>query len=88
MGVKAGVPDILLIFRGRPVLIEIKPGKAGSLSPVQKEIHTEIVLAGGVVTVIRSLEELVNFLEVLGIPLQARLTPAERAVQRATALRG
>ncbi len=84
-GMKAGVPDILIVWRGRPVFLEIKT-RGVYLSAVQKEIHTEIVLAGGVVTVIRSLEELVDFLEVLGVPLQARLTPAERAVRRVTAL--
>lgn len=72
MGVQAGWPDVHLIVRGRPVYIELKAEK-GTLSDAQRGVHTAITLAGGVVTVCRSLDDVKDFLEVLGIQLRAKL---------------
>lgn len=80
-GMKAGVPDILIVYRGRPVFIELKTDK-GVLSPAQKEVHIAITVAGGVVATCRSVDEVRDFLEVCGIKLQAKLMPAERATSR------
>lgn len=87
MNMVKGVPDYLIIWRGRPILLEFK-AKNGRLSPEQKAVHEWIVLAGGVVKTCRTEDEVVAFLEVLGIPLQAKLPPAERAVLKARALAG
>lgn len=85
MGVVAGVPDYMILWRGRVIFLEMKAGK-GSLSLAQKAVHEAIVLAGGVVKTCRTEDEVVSFLETLQIPLQAKLTPAERAVLKARAL--
>ena len=78
MGVKPGWMDIILVFRGRFIGIELKSGTY--LSEPQKLVHTQIVAAGGVVRVCKSEEEVVEFLEVLGVPLNpVRLSPADRA---------
>jgi len=77
-GLHAGWPDLALIFHGRFVGIELKAGS--SLSPVQRAVHQQITIAGGVVRTCRSEEEVVEFLDVLGVPRRnVRLSPAERA---------
>lgn len=81
MGVQAGWPDLHLIVRGRPIYIEIKSA-SGTLSEAQKAVHSAITVAGGVVSVCRSVDDVRAFLEILGVPLQARLMPADRAAAR------
>lgn len=66
LGAKAGVPDLLLVYRGRAVFVEIKARK-GRLSDVQKAAADEITLAGGLWVEVRSLEEMQDFLENLGL---------------------
>jgi hypothetical protein len=86
MGVWAGVPDILIINRGRCLWIELKTAK-GRLSPVQIAAQQLLVAAGCSVTVCRSIDDVRERLEVWGVPtIEAKLPPAERAVLRAKAL--
>ncbi len=70
MGLKAGTPDIVMCWRGRLVGIELKAGR-GRLSLAQIETHDAIILAGGVVTTCRSLDEVAAFLATLGVPSRA-----------------
>jgi hypothetical protein len=67
MGLKAGVPDILIIHGGRCCFLELK-AKAGSLSAEQRLVHAVIVSAGASVAVARSLEDVKAALDVWGIP--------------------
>jgi hypothetical protein len=85
-GLRAGVPDILIINRGRCLWIELKAGK-GRLSPEQIAVHQWLVAAGASVTVCRSIDDVRECLDVWGVPtIEAKLPPAERAVLRAKAL--
>jgi hypothetical protein len=77
MGLHPGWPDLHFIWRGRACYIELKSGQA--LSQAQKDVHPAIFAAGGIVRVCKREEDVVDFLTVLGVPLQARLSPAERA---------
>jgi len=61
-GMHTGWPDIEIIHRGRFICIELKTAK-GRLSKAQKACHGKITLAGGLVKVCRSLEEVQQFLE-------------------------
>ncbi len=70
MGLRAGTRDIVLCWRGRFVGIELKAGR-GRSSPAQLETHEAITLAGGVVTVCKSLDEVSAFLATLGVPCRA-----------------
>ena len=71
-GVKAGVPDILIVWRQRLIGIELK-AKTGTLSEAQKAMHQRLTLAGAVVLPIaRSVDEVEAFLETLGMPLKGR----------------
>lgn len=66
-GVKAGVPDLCIIARGRPVFVELKAGK-GRESEAQKLMRHRLTLAGAVVHLARSLDDVRNLIEMLGIP--------------------
>ena len=68
-GMRPGWPDIQILYQGRLICIELKT-QSGRLSEKQKTVHEEIVLAGGVVTVARGLEEVEEFLSQL-MPLKA-----------------
>jgi len=86
MGMRAGVPDLLIIDRGKCLWIELKAGK-GALSPEQVAVHQWLVAAGASVVVCRSIDDVRDRLEVWGVPtIESRLPPAERAVLRAMAL--
>jgi hypothetical protein len=71
LGTRAGIPDLLIVHRGRLIAIELK-GPGGRLTPAQKAMHQRLTLAGAVVTTAKSLEELQDFLGQI-IPLRASL---------------
>lgn len=66
MGVKAGVPDILILKDGRADWIELKAGD-GRISPAQRERHCELVERGCRIIVCRSLGEVIVALHAWGI---------------------
>ena len=70
MGLKAGVPDLVVLYGGKAVFLEIKAPKK-YLSPEQREVHAALKLAGCDVFVIHSLMEAQMALELCGIPLFA-----------------
>lgn len=84
MGLNPGWPDIQLLWRGKLIVMELK-AKGGALSDPQKDTRTLITAQQGLWKECRSVEEVVEFLEMIGIPL-VKLAPAERAVLRAQAL--
>jgi hypothetical protein len=71
MGVKAGIPDIVILGDSRAFLIELKREVGGRLSDAQKLLHPEIIAAGCPVATCRSLEEVKAALETWGVPLRA-----------------
>lgn len=72
-GVKPGVPDVVIVWRGRAIFIELKAHK-GTLSDAQKEMQERLVLSGAVVfEVARSVDEVEGFLRGVGIPLHVRI---------------
>ena len=62
LGAKKGFPDILIIWQGRAIFIELKTQK-GRLSEAQKECHEKLTLSGALVITCRSLEEVQQFVE-------------------------
>lgn len=79
MGLKAGMPDIVLFHPGpfpaamftRLIGIELKAGK-GQQSQAQKAIAAAWEKAGGTYLICRSVEEVEILLAASGIPLYAR----------------
>jgi VRR-NUC domain len=73
MGLMAGFPDILIIWRGHPILIELKDAAKGRLSPAQIIAHHRLRNAGAAIGVCRSVAEVAEWLEFIGVPLKAKI---------------
>lgn len=78
MGLKAGVPDLLVIHAGRVLWIELKrPAakgrRAGTTSDAQDDMHDALRRAGCWTIVCRSLVEVQRALEAHHVPLSARV---------------
>ncbi len=71
MGMKPGVPDMVFVWRGRPIWVELKAPK-GTVTTVQEQVHEAITVCGGVVAVVRSIDQLAGLFETVGIPMRAR----------------
>ena len=72
-GLKAGVPDILIIWRGRAYWIELKSW-AGKPSPAQVEVRNMLRLAGCSAEIARTVTDVELWCLGWGIPLRGRLT--------------
>lgn len=70
IGVKAGVPDLIVVNDGRMIGIEMKAGKQ-PLSEAQVYYHDRLRLARVPVTVCRSIEDVEAALRDAGVPLRA-----------------
>jgi len=68
MGHQAGWPDLLVVWRGLPIGLELKTA-SGGLSAVQKQMHQRLGYARVEVVVCRSLEQAEAALRGVGIPL-------------------
>ena len=77
MGVKAGVPDLCIIYRAKAHFIELKIDHA-YLSAVQKQVHMQLNRAGARVATCRSLPEVESALDAWGIPLRGEVVPKRR----------
>lgn len=71
-GVRAGWPDIEIVWQGRVYFIELKAPKR-NLSPAQKALHPRLRAAGALVMTCRTPEEVETILSLWGVPLRARL---------------
>jgi len=69
-GVRAGISDMCIIWRGRPFFLELKT-QHGRLSAVQRQMTQRLTAAGAEVLVCRSLPEVEDGLRQLGVPLTA-----------------
>lgn len=71
-GVKAGIPDLCIVWRGRAVFLELKAAR-GHLSAEQREMHRKLTFCGCEVWTVRSVEQAEYLLRSLQMPLQAAL---------------
>lgn len=71
LGQKPGIPDLCILYRGKSIFIELK-AKYRKPTKIQLEMHECLILAGAIVHVVKSLEELEGFLAPL-IPLKGRI---------------
>lgn len=72
-GVKAGVADIIVIWRGSVIAIEMKTPK-GAHQTIQKQWGEALTLAGGVYVVCRSLRDVWAALDAAGVPMGGKPT--------------
>ncbi len=76
-GVKAGEPDIEIIWQGRIYKIELKTGKV-ALSEAQRYRHSALIAAGCPVAVCRSLDAVRAQVFAWGIPTRETTRSTER----------
>lgn len=72
MGAKRGTPDMLFIFEGRPIAIELKADN-GRVSDEQQGMAAQMERAGCPVFVARSLDAVVAILAAHGVPINGRI---------------
>lgn len=81
MGMKAGVPDLLIVYDQRAYFVELKSAK-GVLSEAQKEVHAALWRAKTPVAVVRSLDEFRALLAGPWWQLQACIRETKPATER------
>jgi hypothetical protein len=74
-GIVAGVLDLFLLWRGQSYFIEIKTPD-GQLSEAQKAVATAVLLGGGHVGVVASVEQLLDCLDEWRVPRAGRVRVA------------
>ena len=79
MGVKAGIPDLFILWNGELSGIELKAGR-GTVSPAQKAMHEALEIQHVPVAVCRSIDDVHTKLDGY-IPLKAR--PGDTVTMRA-----
>ncbi len=70
IGTKAGIPDLIVVHRGRVLFVELKAGR-GVLSAAQKAMHRLLVYCGAEVMLVRSVAQLDVALRECGVHLRA-----------------
>jgi hypothetical protein len=66
LGARAGLPDIIVFYRGQIFGLELKAAK-GRVSPVQRQTLNEMEVAGARTHIVKSLDEALITLESWGI---------------------
>jgi len=72
--IRAGVPDLIVIWAGRTICIELKAPTGGGLTQVQREVRDLMLLAGCTHHIVRTIEQIHSVLESYQMPLRVRLT--------------
>jgi hypothetical protein len=70
LGVVAGAPDLLCVFRGRAIFIELKSLR-GQVSEVQRQMRNKLEYCQCPVILARSVIEVEAHLREIGVPLRA-----------------
>jgi hypothetical protein len=73
-GVKAGVPDLCILYNGMAHFVELK-SKKGTLSDPQLTTGAAIICSGSAFAVWRTLEDAERVLTHWGVPLRAEVRP-------------
>ena len=79
MGVRAGLPDLLLLIEGRLHGLELKRERGGRVSPAQQAMHDELRAAGAIVETAKGLNEALGVLTTWGALLPDNQGKAESA---------
>jgi hypothetical protein len=73
-GVRAGLPDVLVIWRGKPIFIELK-SRAGVASKAQKKVRLELLPAGASWFLARSVRASMMALNLEGVVFRRKWKP-------------
>ncbi len=70
-GVKAGIPDLIIIYRSRAYGLELK-SQTGRLSDAQASMHQALNTAGMPVSIAHSYDQALEAIRHMGIPLAGK----------------
>jgi hypothetical protein len=73
-GVRSGLPDVLVIWRGKPIFLELK-SRAGVASKAQKRVRLEMLPAGADWWLVRSARAALMALHLSGVVFRRRWKP-------------
>jgi hypothetical protein len=73
-GVRSGLPDVLVIWRGKPIFVELK-SRAGVASKAQKQIRLEMLPAGADWWLARSARAALMALHLSGVVFRRKWKP-------------
>lgn len=69
-GVKKGIPDIWIVWNGQTYVVELKT-RTGSLDKAQIEVRADMIAAGAIWALCRSVDDVLDTLGGWGIPIRA-----------------
>ena len=69
MGLKSGWPDLILIYNGKMLGLELKT-PIGKLSKAQKAMHSALEAAGAAIAICRCTEDIVATLQAGEVPMR------------------
>jgi len=75
-GIVAGIPDLMLLFKGRSYFIEIKRAHTGALSGPQQWLLPVLAAAGSRIGIARDVKETLALLDEWQIPRAKRVRAA------------
>lgn len=78
MGLRSGVPDLVVLYQGRSIYFEFKAAK-GTLSESQRQFQKKLIYCGFPVVTCRRLECVEESLREFGVPLRASCKSLPRA---------
>jgi hypothetical protein len=73
-GVRSGLPDVLVLYRGRPIFVELK-SRAGVATKAQKQVRVELLPAGASWWMARSARAAMVALHLSGVVFRRRWKP-------------
>jgi hypothetical protein len=73
-GVRSGLPDVLVLYRGKPIFVELK-SRAGVASKTQKQVRAELLPAGATWWMARSARAAMMALHLSGVVFRRRWKP-------------
>jgi hypothetical protein len=73
-GVRSGLPDVLVIFRQKPIFVELK-SRSGVATKAQKQLRLELLAAGAVWSMARSARAALMALHLAGVGFRRRWNP-------------
>ena len=73
-GVRSGLPDVLVLYRGKPIFVELK-SRAGVATKAQKQVRVELLPAGALWWMARSARAAMTALQLSGVVFRRRWKP-------------
>jgi hypothetical protein len=71
-GLLPGAADLLMLWNGRAIYLEVKKPKQYQ-TDTQKTFQDDVAVCGGHYAVVRSIDDVQQFMDALGVPMRGRV---------------